>query len=164
MSSKRRSNEAGHKRKYLVVIDDTEECDRAVYWAAKRAGRTKSQLLMLRVIDTGERNRQWLGVADIMQAEALEATNAAFGKFAARAKVIADIVPDRVIREGDPVQEIIKLIDEDTDIGILVLAAGTSNEGPGPLITSLAKSAGTFPIPVAIVPGHLSDEDIDASS
>jgi len=164
MSSKRRSYEDGHKRKYLVVIDDTEECDRAVYWAAKRAGRTKSQLLMLRVIDTGERNRQWLGVADIMQAEALEAANAAFGKFAARAKVIADIVPDRVIREGDPVQEIIKLIDEDTDIGILVLAAGTSNEGPGPLITSLAKSAGAFPIPVAIVPGHLSDEDIDASS
>jgi nucleotide-binding universal stress UspA family protein len=164
MSSKRRSYEAGHKRKYLVVIDDTEECDRAVYWAAKRAGRTKSQLLMLRVIDTGERNRQWLGVADIMQAEALEAANAAFDKFAARAKVIADIVPDRVIREGDPVQEIIKLIDEDTDIGILVLAAGTSNEGPGPLVTSLAKSAGTFPIPVAIVPGHLSDEDIDASS
>jgi nucleotide-binding universal stress UspA family protein len=164
MSSKRRSNEAGHKRKYLVVIDDTEECDRAVYWAAKRAGRTKSQLVMLRMIDTGERNRQWLGVADIMKAEAIEAANVAFGKFAARAKEIADIVPDRVIREGDPVAEIIKLIDEDTDIGILVLAAGTANEGPGPLVTSLAKTAGTFPIPVAIVPGHLSDEDIDASS
>ncbi len=38
MSSKRRSYEKGHKRKYLVVIDDSEECDRAVYWAAKRAG------------------------------------------------------------------------------------------------------------------------------
>jgi nucleotide-binding universal stress UspA family protein len=164
MSSKRRSYEAGHKRKYLVVIDDTEECDRAVYWAAKRAGRTKSQLLMLRVIDTGERNRQWLGVADIMQAEALEAANAAFTRFAARAKEIADIVPDRVIREGDPATEIVKLIDEDADIGILVLAAGTAKEGPGPLVSSLTKTAGTFPIPVAIVPGHLSDEDIDASS
>ena len=41
MSIKRSSYEAGHKRKYLVVIDDTQECDRAVYWAAKRAGRTK---------------------------------------------------------------------------------------------------------------------------
>src|SRR5664280_3724495 len=136
MSTKRRSYEAGHKRKYLVVIDETEECDRAVYWAAKRAGRTKSQLVMLRMIDTGERNRQWLGVADIMKAEAIEAANAAFSKFAARAKDIADIVPDRVIREGDPVTEIVKLIDEDTDIGILVLAAGTANEGPGPLVTS----------------------------
>ncbi|HEY7997445.1 MAG: universal stress protein [Pseudolabrys sp.] len=164
MSSKRRSYEAGHKRKYLVVVDDTEECDRAVYWAAKRAGRTKSQLVMLRVIDTGERNQQWLGVADIMKAEALEAANAAFDKFAARAKDIAGIIPDRVIREGNPTDEIVKLIDEDTDIGILVLAAGTANEGPGPLVSSLAKSAGAFPIPVAIVPGHLSDEDIDASS
>src|SRR5450756_2790038 len=89
MSSKRRSYEAGHKRKYLVVIDDTEECDRAVYWAAKRAGRTKSQLVMLRVIDTGEHNQQWLGVADIMKAEATEAANAAFDKFAARAKAVS---------------------------------------------------------------------------
>jgi nucleotide-binding universal stress UspA family protein len=164
MSTKRRSYEAGHKRKYLVVIDDTEECDRAVYWAAKRAGRTKSQLVMLRMIDTGERNQQWMGVADIMKAEALEAANKAFDKYAARVKDIANIIPDRVIREGEPSEEIVKLIDEDTDIGILVLAAGTSNEGPGPLVSSLAKNAGTFPIPVAIVPGHLSDEDIDASS
>ncbi len=164
MSTKRRSYEAGHKRKYLVVIDDTEECDRAVYWAAKRAGRTKSQLVMLRVIDTGEHNQQWLGVADIMKAEATEAANAAFDKFAVRAKKIANIVPDRVIRAGDPAEEIVKLIDEDADIGILVLAAGTAKEGPGPLVSNLAKTAGQFPIPVAIVPGHLSDDDIDASS
>ena len=164
MSTKRRSYEAGHKRKYLVVIDDTEECDRAVYWAAKRAGRTKSQLVMLRVIDTGEHNQQWLGVADIMKAEATEAANAAFDKFAARTKEIASITPDRVIRAGDPAEEIVKLIDEDADIGILVLAAGIGAEGPGPLVTNLAKTAGQFPIPVAIVPGHLSDDDIDASS
>ena len=86
MSSKRRSYEAGHKRKYLVVIDDTEECDRAVYWAAKRAGRTKSQIVMLRVIETGERNQQWLGVADIMKAEAQEAANTTLDKYAARAQ------------------------------------------------------------------------------
>ena len=62
-------------------------------------------------------------------------------------------MPDRVIREGDTAEEILKLIDEDDDIGILVLAAGTGKEGPGPLVSSLAKTAGTFPIPVAIVPG-----------
>ncbi len=164
MSSKRRSFEKGHKRKYLVVIDDTEECDRAVHWAAKRAGRTKSQLVMLRVIDTGDRNQQWLGVADIMKAEELEAANAALKKYAERAKQIAHIAPDRVIREGNPPEEIVKLIDEDADIGILVLAAGTAKEGPGPLVSSLAKTAGAFPIPVAIVPGHLSDDDLDAMS
>ena len=164
MSSKRSSFEKGHKRKYLVVIDDTEECDRAVYWAAKRAGRTKSQIVMLRVIEPGDRNQQWLGVADLMKAEAQEEANAALDKFGAQIKKIAHITPDRVIREGDTAEEIVKLIDEDADIGILVLAAATGKEGPGPLVANLSKTAGTFPIPVAIVPGHLNDEDIDASS
>jgi nucleotide-binding universal stress UspA family protein len=162
MSTKRRSYEKGHKRKYMVVIDDTEECERAVHWAAKRAGRTKSQLIMLRVIETSERNQQWLGVADIMKAEEMEAANKALDKYAAQAEKIARLKPDRVIREGDTAEEVVKLIDEDADIGILVLAAGTGKEGPGPLVSNLAKTAGTFPIPVAIVPGHLSDDELDA--
>ncbi len=162
MSIKRRSFEAGHKRKYLVIIDDTDECDRAVFWAAKRAGRTKSQIVMLRVIEPGDRNQQWLGVADIMKAEQMEEANAALDKFAARAHEIAEINPDRVIREGGAAEEIVKLIDEDADIGILVLAAGNSKDGPGPLVSHLAKTAGDFPIPVAIVPGHLNDEDLEA--
>ena len=164
MSSKRRSYETGHKRKYLVVIDDTEECDRAVYWAAKRAARTKSGMVMLRMIETGDRNQQWLGVADIMKAEAQEAAKLVFDKFSARAKAIAGITPERVVREGAPLEEILKLIDDDVDIGIFVLAAGTGKEGPGPLVSSIGKAAGSFPIPVAIVPGHLSDEDLDAMS
>jgi len=162
MSTKRRSYEKGHKRKYLVVIDDTEECERAVYWAAKRAGRTKSQLIMLRVIETSDRNQQWLGVADIMKAEEMDAANKALDKYAAEAKKIAHLTPDRVIREGDTAEEVVKLIDEDADIAILVLAAGTGKEGPGPLVTSVAKTAGTFPIPVAIVPGHLKDDELEA--
>jgi nucleotide-binding universal stress UspA family protein len=162
MSTKRRSYEKGHKRKYLVVIDDTEECERAVHWAAKRAGRTKSKLIMLRVIETSEANQQWLGVADIMKAEELEAANKALDKYAARAHKIARVTPERVVREGDTAQELIKLIDEDTDIGILVLAAGTGKEGPGPLVSSITKTSSTFPVPVAIVPGFLSDDELDA--
>jgi len=164
MSTKRRSYEAGHKRKYLVVIDDSNECDRAVYWAAKRAGRTKSQIVMLRVIEPGDRNQQWLGVADLMKAEQHEAADKALDKYAARAKQVAKIKPDRVVREGDTAEEIARLIDEDADIGILVLAAGIGNEGPGPLVANLSKTAATFPIPIAIVPGHLSDEDLEAMS
>jgi len=162
MPKKRRSNEAGHKRKYLLVIDDSEECDRAVFWAATRANRTKSQIVMLRLIDTSERSQQWLGVADIMKAEALEAANAALDKFGAMVKKITDTAPDRVIREGAINDEILKLIEEDDDIGILVLAAGTGKDGPGPLISGLAKTAAGFPIPLAIVPGSLSDEELEA--
>ena len=68
------------------------------------------------------------------------------------------------MREGDQAEEILKLIDEDEDIFILVLAASTGSEGPGPLVTMIGRTAGDFPIPVAIVPGHLSDAEIDALS
>jgi len=162
MSSKRRIHEAGHQRKYLVVIDETPECDRAVYWASQRAARTNAILVMLRVIETQDRNQQWLGVADIMKAEAHEAANAALDKFAARANGVAGLTPERAIREGDVGEEILHLIEEDEDIAILVLAAGTGKEGPGPLVSGLSKTAGAYPIPVAIVPGHLSDEELDA--
>ena len=159
---RRRSYEAGHKPKWLVVIDNTPECDRAVYFAARRAARVGAGLLMLRVIETADRNQQWLGVADIMKAEAHEEANAALNKYSTRANGVAGVTAERAVREGKTVDEILKLIEEDEDIAILVLAAGTSKEGPGPLVAGFALSAGDYPIPVAIVPGHLSDEEIDA--
>jgi len=164
MSHKRRSYEAGHSPKFLVVIDDSPECDRAVYFASRRAMRTGAGVLMLRVIETHDHSQQWLGVADIMRAEAHEEANAVLDRHAARSSSITGVMPERVIREGDKDEELLKLIDEDEDISVLILAAGTSTEGPGPLVSSLIKTAGTFPIPVALVPGHLSDEDLDTMS
>jgi nucleotide-binding universal stress UspA family protein len=164
MSRKRRAYEAGHKPKYLVIIDESAECDRAVYYASRRASRTGAGMVMLLVIEPHDRHQQWLGVADIMKAEAQEAANVILDRFASRANGAAGITPERVIRDGEKAQEILTLIDEDEDIAILVLAAGTSTEGPGPLVSNIGKTAGTFPIPVAIVPGHLSDEDLDAMS
>jgi nucleotide-binding universal stress UspA family protein len=164
MSLKRRSYETGHTPRFLVVIDDSPECDRAVYFASRRALRIGAGVVMLRVIDLHDRNQQWLGVADIMRAEAHEAANAVLDRYAARVSSITGVMPQRVIREGDKAQELLNLIEEDEDIAALILAAAVGNEGPGPLVSSLAKSAGTFPIPVAIVPGHLSDEDLDTMS
>lgn len=164
MSRKRHSYESGHKAKYLVIIDDSAECDRAVYYAARRAARTGGSMIMLRVIETEDRNQQWLGVADLMRAEAHDEANAALDRAADRANGVAGITPERAIREGMPAVEILKLIDEDEDIAILVLAAGTDTEGPGPLVSNIGKTAGQFPIPVAIVPGHLMDDELDALS
>src|ERR1700719_1377929 len=134
MTRRRRSYETGHKPKFLVVVDDTEECDRAVYFASRRAARTNSTVIMLRVIETHDHGQQWLGVADIMRAEAREEAEAMLAKFAARANGIAGITPESVIREGEPHEEILKLIEEDEDIAVLVLAAGIESEGPGPLV------------------------------
>jgi nucleotide-binding universal stress UspA family protein len=114
------------------------------------------------VIETHDRNQQWLGVADVMKAEAHEEATASLDKYATRANGIAGITAERVVREGDTAAEILRLIEEDEDIAILVLAAGIGKQGPGPLVSSLGSTAGEYPIPVAIVPGHLSDAELDA--
>jgi nucleotide-binding universal stress UspA family protein len=99
-----------------------------------------------------------------MRAEANEEADAQLSKYAARANGVAGITPERVVREGEKAQEILGLIDEDEDIFVLVLAAGTGSEGPGPLVATIGRTAGDYPIPVAIVPGHLTDEELDALS
>ena len=164
MSTQRRSYETGHKPKCLVIVDDTAEWDRAVYYASRWAMRSGGSVVMLRVIETEDQNQQWLGVADIMRAEAEEDANAALDRAAARANGIAGITPERVIREGDLTEQILEAIEQDVDITMLVLAANPGAEGPGPLITTMAKTAGSFPIPVVIVSGDLGDADIDALS
>ena len=164
MSTQRRAYESGHTPKCLVLVDDTPEWERAVYYASRWAMRSGGSVVMLRVIETGDLNQQWLGVAEIMRTEAEADANDAIDRAAGRAYAIAAIAPERAIREGDPVAQIRDVIDKDADICMLVLAAGTGAEGPGPIITALAKSAGTFPIPLVIIPGHLSDAEIDGLS
>ncbi len=164
MSTLRRAYESGHKPKCLVVVDDTAEADRAVYYASRWASRNGGGVVMLRVIEIEDRNQQWLGVADIMQAEAYEEANAALDRAAGRANGLAAITPERVIREGNPSEQILDVIESDVDISVLALAASAGVEGPGPIITTLANIAGSFPIPVTVVPGGLSDAEIDGLS
>ena len=164
MTTQRRSYEPGHKPKCLVIVDDTAEWDRAVYYASRWAIRAGGGVVMLRIIETEDQNQQWLGVAEVMRAEAHEEANAALDRAAGRANGIAAITPERVIREGDPAEQILDVIDKDADIAKLVLAANPGAEGPGPLITMMANTSGSFPIPVTIVPGDLSDAEIDALS
>jgi nucleotide-binding universal stress UspA family protein len=164
MTSQRRSYETGHKPKCLVIVDDTAEWDRAVYYASRWAVRVGGGVVMLRVIEIEDQNQQWLGVADIMRAEAQENADTALDRAAGRANGIAAITPERVIREGDPAAQILEVIDKDADIAMLVLAANPGPEGPGPIVSLMAKTAGSFPIPFVIVAGNLSDADIDALS
>lgn len=160
---KRQSHEPGHRRKFLAVVDDTPECDRAVYYASRRAAGTAGGLVLLGVLELEGVNQQWLGVADLMRAEAQEAMQARLEKFAARARQVAGVEAEFAIREGAKADAILNLIAEDRDIAILVLAAGTGSEGPGPLVATLAHThASRFPVPITIVPGALSDEELDA--
>ncbi|MEP1932346.1 MAG: universal stress protein [Roseibium sp.] len=158
----RKSNEEGHRRKFLVVVDDTPESDRAIVYAAKRAARTGGVVTLLFIIVPGD-FQHWLGVEDIMRAEAQEVAETTLAKAADRVRTVARTESETVVREGGQAEEIMDLIEADADIAILVLAASTGSEGPGPLVSSIAgKSAGTFPIPVTIVPGNLDDDSIAA--
>jgi nucleotide-binding universal stress UspA family protein len=164
MTTQRRSYETGHKPKCLVIVDDTAEGDRAVRYASRWAVRAGGAVVMLRIVEIENQNQQWLGVADIMRAEAIEDANAALDRAAGRANGIGAMTPERVIREGDPTEQMIDVIEKDVDIAMLVLAANPGPEGPGPIITAMANAVGSFPVPVVIVPGDLSDAEIDALS
>lgn len=163
MVSKRLSRESGHRRKFLTIIDDTPECERAVTYAARRARSTDGVLVLLYVIQPGD-FQHWLGVEQIMREEATEKAQATLDGFAANVRETVGIESESVIGEGTAEEEIHKLIETDQDIAILVLAAGSANEGPGPLVSSVAGSTAAFPIPVTIVPADLTDEDIDSLS
>lgn len=147
----------------MAVIDDTPECSRAVHYAGMRAKNSNGGLVLLYVIADGD-FQQWLGVEEIMRAEAREEAEATLAKIAQAVRERIGIEPEIVIREGTATEQIHAAIEEDRDIAILVLAAGSAKEGPGPLVSSIAGKAAAFPIPVTVIPDALTDEEIDALS
>src|SRR5215217_5953400 len=152
--------ETEYKRKFLVVIDETEECDRALTFAAFRVKRTGGTVVLVTVIPKPE--FIGMGVEDVLRAEAVEDAERNLDERLARIKEIGDVRAESVIREGNGPEQIEQLIDKDHGIAILVLAASKSTEGPGPLVTHFAARANALPIPVTIVPGRMSDEEIIA--
>lgn len=149
-----------YKRKFLVVIDETEECERALTFAAYRVKRTGGTVVLMSVIQKPE--FIGLGVEDVLRAEAIEEAERNLDTRLVRIRDIGDVRSESVIREGEASEEIERVIDQDRDIAILVLAASTSGEGPGPLVMHFAGRANALPIPLTIVPGRMSDEEIIA--
>ena len=154
----------GHKRKFLVVVDETPECESALAFAASRTQRTQGQLALLYVIEPGIDFQHWLGVEEIAREEGHSKARAVFRLFGRKLKAMGfdKIVPEEIVREGIKAEEITKLAEDDEDIGVLVLGASKDPSGPGPLVASLAggRIAGTFPVPITVVPGHLTIDEI----
>ena len=159
MVTKRRFREEGHRRKFLAVVDGTPESSRAVHYAARRAGAIGNGLELVCVVAPGDFGH-WLGVEEIMRADARAAAEEQLEAAVALARSCCEVAVTTSIREGERAAEVVKLIEEDRDIAIMVLAAGDGKDGPGPLVSSVTQRA-AFPIPVTIVPHALSDEEID---
>ncbi|MEM1272995.1 MAG: universal stress protein [Pseudomonadota bacterium] len=147
-------------RKFLVVLDDSRECLNAMRFAAMRAAHTGGGVEILSIIPPDEFNH-WIGVGDLMRAEARERIEAHFNVFAKWMRDRQSVDPELVVREGEPVEEILAQIRDDGEIGVLVLGAATGKGGPGPLVTALSKNAGALPVPITIVPGELSKEQLE---
>lgn len=161
MVSTRLSRLEGHRRKFMAVIDNTPECARAVHYAGRRAKNTNGALVLVYVIPEGD-FQQWRGVEEIMRAEAREEAEAVVSEAAARVRETIGVEAEIVIREGSAAEQINAVIEEDRDIAILVLAAGSTKEGPGPLVSSIGGRGAAFPIPVTVLPDTLTNEEIDA--
>jgi nucleotide-binding universal stress UspA family protein len=160
----RKSYEAGHRPKFLVLVDDSEDCGKAVYYASRRAVRLGAKVSLLRVIDPPQTETPFLGVAQMLKIEAEEEARQLLARWTALAQAVATEPPETLIEQGDAATEIFRVIEADEDMTMLVLAAGSSHEDPGSLVAQLGRTAGIYPIPVVIVPAHLSEEELDALS
>jgi nucleotide-binding universal stress UspA family protein len=149
-------------RTFLVVIDNSPELRIAMRYACRRANRTGGRVALLHVVDD-EDFRQFIGVSDVMREESRQEAEALVQKMASEVQKLSGAMPVLYLREGNRRDELLKLIAEEPMISILVLGASTNPKGPGPLVSALTgKFVSRLRIPVTIVPGNLSDEDIES--
>lgn len=147
-------------RKFMVVLDDSRECLNAMRFAAMRAAKTQGGVTVLAIIPPEEFNH-WIGVSDIMREESRERIEAHYEVFAKWMRDKQGVTPELVIREGEPVDEIIAQINDDPAVGVLVLGAAADRGGPGPLVSHMSRGAGSLPIPITVVPGDLSKDRLE---
>lgn len=161
-SEKRPHGKPVESRIFLVVVDATEEMRLALRFACRRAQHTGGRIALLYVTQPAD-FQHWAAVAEKMREEEREEAERVLNGLAADVNELTGLMPVLYVREGNPSDEIVKLIAEEPDISILVLGAGTDKKGPGPLVSSLAgKMSGQFPVPITVVPGNLTIEEIDA--
>ena len=157
------SSRAG-QRVFLVVVDESPEMRNALRYACRRAKRTGGRVAMLYVTEPPEA-QQWGAVVDLMRQEARQEAEAVMARHADTVVTLTGQPPAIYIREGTKREELINLLSEDRSISILVLGSASGGEGPGPLITAFAgKLSNQLRVPLTIVPGALTDAEIDAIS
>ena len=145
----------------LVIADESEEFPDALIYAGLLCKNTGWRLIMLRVIEPSD-PAPWASITDEMRRQAQDAAESLTQRFAAEVWAECGVTAEPVLREGDAKPELRKLLEQDASIKLVVLAAAAGPGGPGPLVTQLSKSAGLGPrpIPVLVVPGALSRDEI----
>ena len=152
---------ARSNRVFLCVVDNTQECINAIYFAACRARRAGGRLALLYIMEPAE-FQHWMAVEEKMREEGRAEAEDFLHKHSSQVQEWTGELPTLYIREGKSAETILTLIEEEPRVSILVLGAGTDKKGPGPLVSSIGgKLSGKFPIPITIVPGTLTSEQLD---
>ena len=146
-------------RKFLVVVDKTPEHKVALRFATRRAQHTGGRVTLMCPAQLPD-FQQWRGVEEIMRDEAHAEAESMLYEAAKAVNELSGILPELVIPYGLSTECLFQLLKDDQDISILVLASGTGKEGPGPLVSMF--STAVQAIPVTIVPGNFTTEQIDA--
>jgi nucleotide-binding universal stress UspA family protein len=161
MAETETATESKDDRVFLVVVDDTDEMRVALRYACRRAAHTEGRVALLYVVESSE-FQHWMSVGDLMREEARSEGEQILQRCATQVSEQTGSLPVLYLREGSRRSQLMDLIDEEPSISILVLAADTGPRGPGPLVSALTgKFVGKLRVPVTIVPGHLSDEEVD---
>ena len=151
---------AASNRIFLVVVDDTPELKPALHYACLRARRTGGRVALLAVIEPAD-SQQWMAVETLMREEQRAEAEELLQRVAEEVNSLSGQPAVYYMREGLVRDELLKLLEEDISISVLVLGAATGPEGPGPLVAHLVnKVAGRLRVPVTIVPGSLEDAQI----
>lgn len=146
-------------RKFLVLLDDSHESLNAMRFAAMRASKSGGAVLVLAVIPAAE-IQHGFGVADVMRAEAQERIEAHFEVFAKWMRARPKVEPELIVREGDPPEELIRVLQEDPEIGIVAIGLNSEKSNQNPILTRLMRET-SLPCPITIVPSDLSKERLD---
>ncbi|MBO6728827.1 MAG: universal stress protein [Maricaulis sp.] len=151
-------------RKFLVVADESPEARTALYFAARRAVKTGAKVTVLAAYEPSDFNH-WIGVAETAKRESEAAAETLLESMAEDVEAVTGERPELLLREGERSQVLSELLCEDPEISLLILGASRSSEGPGPLVSALARGKGLFSernVPVTVVPGDMPCEEIDA--
>jgi len=153
--------QARRDRVFLVVVDDSPERRVALRYAALRAKKSGGRVALLRVIEPAGQV-EWAGVGALLAEERREEAEKLLSGLAAEVHEITGGLPILLIREGEARDQLLALVAEDPRISILVLASAPGGSGPGPLIQALTgRHAGRLVVPMTIVPGAMSDAELD---
>ena len=105
----------------------------------------------------------WGGVSEIMEAETEQASKKLLLELSQYCEKLGAPKPKTFVRKGVVHEELFNLINTEESIRVLVLGVSIEHGNPGPLINYIInKGSNLCRVPITIVPGNLSDEQIDA--